>query len=152
MLKAITQFIEDQSVLVAIAVLEIGEDLWAGHRPQDCADNCDVVLETTGGMVYFDLPERTDPVIQILSRGTTYFTARDRAWAIYDAIFRRHSPHIAADRAASAGWLLPLDPLILVKTYEILIIEPLSPPAYIGTDEKLRHEFSTNFIFKVNKL
>lgn len=152
MLKEITQFIEDQSVIAAISALTIGLDLWAGHRPQDCNDACDVVLETTGGMVYFDLPERADPVIQILSRGTTYFTARDRAWAIYDAIFRRHSPHIAADRAASAGWLLPLDPLIIVKTHEILIIEPLSPPQYIGQDEKLRYEFSCNYIFKVNKL
>jgi hypothetical protein len=64
------------------------------------ADACDVVLESFGGSVFFDLPERADVMFQVLSRDTTYMTARARAWAIYDAIFGDWT-------YGSAGWMLP---------------------------------------------
>ena len=82
MIKEIATFIATK------ATLTIGTDFFVGHRPQDASAVCDVILESAGGSVIFDLPERADIMIQILSRATTYFTARDRAWAIYDAIFR----------------------------------------------------------------
>ena len=138
MLKPITQFIATK------ATLTIGTDLFAGHRPQGVADACDAVLESAGGMVYFDLPERTDITIQVLSRALTYMTARTRAWAIYDAIFRDYT------LTGSAGWVLPI--VTVGEEYEAMIIEPLAPPQWIGQDAKLRHEFSTNFLFKVKKL
>lgn len=138
MIKEITTFIKEKTT-----GLEIGTNLFAGHRPQGAIDVCDVVLESAGGMVYFDLPERADPVIQVLSRALTYMTARTRAWAIYDAIFRKWA-------YGSAGWTLPI--VIEGEEYEVMIIEPLAIPQYIGQDEKLRHEFSTNYIFKIKKL
>lgn len=150
MIQEITQFIMNRSIIAPMPALATGTDLWMGHRPQDCADACDVILESTGGMVYFDLPERADPVIQVLSRDTTYLTARTRAWNIYDAIFREHTvPDVLGLTYGSAGWRLPL---VAVDQYEAMIIEPLAPPQYIGTDEKLRHEFSCNYIFKIKKL
>ena len=139
MIKEVTQFVATKAGLV------IGTTLHAGHRPQDAPDACDVVLESAGGQVYFDLPERADPAIQILSRALTYMTARDRAWAIYDAIFRDY------EDTGSAGWkICPVAPS--TDTYEVMIIEPLAPPQWIGQDTKLRHEFSCNYIFKVKKL
>ena len=39
-----------------------------------------------------------------------------------------------------------------VEEYEAMIIEPLSPPQYIGQDEKRRFEFSTNYVFKIRKI
>jgi len=144
MVKEITKFIEDK------AGLTIGDDLWAGHRPQGCDDDCDVVLEASGGSVIFDLPERADVVIQVLSRDTTYFTARARAWVIYDAIFRDYSPLFDPLKVASAGWIL--DIITVGEEYEAMVIEPISPPQYIGQDEKLRHEFSTNYIWRIRKL
>ena len=152
MIEEITTFIRDKAALLPVpVVLTIGTDLFMGHRPQAVADNCDVVLETTGGEVFFDLPERADPVIQVLSRGDTYFTARARAHVIYDAIFRIHTvPDALGLTYGSAGWTLPLG--IAGVRYEAMVIEPLSPPQYIGQDEKLRHEFSTNYIFKTKRL
>ena len=138
MIKEITTFIKDKTV-----GLTIDDNLFAGHRPQGVRDDCDVILESGGGMVYFDLPERADPVIQVLSRDKTYMKARDRAWAIYDAIFRKWV-------YGSAGWTLPI--IIEGEEYEVMIIEPLAIPQSIGQDKKLRHEFSTNYIFKVKKL
>jgi len=285
----VTEFIEFKTELTR------DTDLFAGHRPQGIADACDVVLESSGGSVFHELPERADPVFQVLSRAKTYFTARARAWAIYDAIFRNHTygsanwelPTVSSDSisacdatddwAVSAGCVLSIDAadkkegtgslkntvagpgigtvyltdyipagswdwsakkhilfwfycdrasanfldrglyildtlgnyrlwnltfsagtwtafklllstgdgesgtppdLALVdkirfrlkasditafykkiddvrvaeSSYEIMIIEPLATPQYIGQDEKNRYEFSTNYIFKIKKL
>lgn len=144
MIEEITTFIRDKAALLPVpVVLTIGTDLFMGHRPQAVADNCDVILETTGGETFFDLPERADPVIQVLSRGDTYFIARIRAHVIYDAIFRVHT-------YGSAGWTLPV--VIAGVRYEVMVIVPLSPPQYIGQDEKLRYEFSTNYLMKIKRL
>lgn len=138
MIQEITKFIEDQAGLTR------DTDLFAGHRPQGTQDNCDVVMDSGGGTVFFDLPERADPVIQVLSRGNTYLTARKRAYAIYDAIFRNY------EDTGSAGWTLPI--VTVGEEYEAMVIDPLAPPQYIGQDEKLRFSFSTNYIFRVKKL
>lgn len=138
MIQEITEFIEDQAGLTR------DTDLFVGHRPQGAIDNCDVVLESTGGTVFFDLPERADIVIQVLSRGDTYLTSRARAYAIYDAIFRNY------EETGSAGWTLPI--VTVGEEYEAMVIEPLAPPQYIGEDKKLRFLFSTNYIFRVKKL
>ena len=138
MIKEVTQFIATK------AGLTVDTNIFAGHRPQDAADASDVILESAGGSVYFDLPERADITIQVLSRALTYMTARTRAWAIYDAIFRNWT-------SGSAGWTIgPIAPS--TDTYEVMVIEPLAVPQWIGQDEKLRYEFSTNYLFKVKKL
>ena len=120
------------------AGLTIGTDLFEGHRPQGTIDACDVIIESAGGSVFPELPERADVVFQILSRANTYFTARARAWAIYDAIYRDWT-------YGSAGWALGI-------THEIMVLEPLATPQYIGTDEKSRYEYSTNYLMKIKKL
>jgi len=93
-IKEVTEFIEFKTGLTR------DTDLFAGHRPQGVADACDVVIESAGGSIFPDLPERADTVYQVLSRAKTYMTARARAWAIYDAIFRNHG-------YGSANWELP---------------------------------------------
>ena len=132
MIKEVATFI------AAKATLTIGTDLFEGHRPQGTIDACDVILESAGGTVFPELPERADIIFQVLSRAKTYFTARARAWAIYDAIYRDWT-------LGSAGWALGI-------THEIMALEPLAPPQYIGQDEKGRYEFSTNYLMKIKKL
>ncbi len=144
MIKEITQFIINRAALLpAPVVLTFGTDIFSGFRPQDSVDACDVVLETTGGEIFFELPERADPVIQVLSRAEDHFVARARVHVIYDAIFRTHI-------YGSAGWTLPI--MVAGVQYEAMVIVPLAPPQYIGTDEKSRFEFSTNYIFKLKRL
>jgi len=107
-IKEITTFIRDRvnsplAVPVPVA-LAIDVNLFAGHRPLGVVpdpDACDVVLESSGGTSFSELPERADVMFQVLSRAKTYMTARDRAWAIYDAIYRNWT-------LGSAGWRLPL--------------------------------------------
>jgi len=125
------------------AALAIGTDLFEGRRPQDAPDACDVVIESSGGSVFPELPERADPVFQLLSRAKTYFTARARAYVIYDAIFRDWT-------YGAANFTLPI--VTVGEEYEAMIIEPLATPQYIGQDEKRRYEFSTNYLMKIKKL
>jgi len=129
MLKAICQFIEDKTGFVKGTTLQVG---W---RPQDAPDRCILVAESGGGSLYFDLPDRVDKMIQVLSRATTYFDARDDAQEIYDALH------------GAAGWELP--EVVVGKKYQAMIIEAVSIPQYLGIDEKGRHEFSTNFVWKI---
>lgn len=133
MIKEIASFIADK------ANLTIGTDLYVGHRPQNAVDACDTVLETAGGGIHPDIPDRVDKHIQVLSRAKTYFTARARAWLVFDAIYRDHTK-------GSAGWPLPN---IVGDDYVAMVIEPLADPQYIGQDEKGRYEFSCNYVFKI---
>ena len=137
MIKEVTDFIADKATLTR------DTDLFAGHRLDDTPDACDVVLESAGGSIFFDLPERADVVFQVISRDTTYFTARNRAYVIYDAIYRDWT-------YGAANFTLPI--VIVGEEYEAMIIEPLAPPQYIGQDEKARFEFSCNYLMKIKRL
>ena len=137
MLKAITKFIAEK------ASLTVGDDLHYGHRPQDAPDNCDVTLESIGAKPYFDLRNKFDKPIQVISRGTTYETARNRAWNIYNAI-------VGDFAYGSAGWTLPV--VDAGEEYEAQTIEANTDPQYIGQDEKGRYEFSVTYMFRIKDL
>jgi len=129
MIKEIAAFIASKTSFV------IGDTLQVGHRTQDAPDRCNVVLESAGGGLYFDLPDRVDKMIQVISRANTYLRARDDAWEIFDALH------------GTAGWTLSaVAPA--VQNYEAMTIEAIAPPQYIGEDENRRFEYSCNFIFR----
>lgn len=130
MLKAICKFIENQT-----SSFTIGDTLQAAWRPIDAPNRCTLIAESGGGSVIFDLPDRADKMIQALSRATTYFDARDDAYEIYDALH------------GTAGWELP--EVIAGDKYQAMVIEAVAPPQYLGIDEKGRHEFSTNYVWKI---
>ena len=130
MIKEIAKFIESKTSFV------IGTDLFVGHRLQDSPDRCQTILESGGSALYFDLPDRADKMIQVISRAETYFTARGDAKTIFNVLH------------GTAGWTLSaVAPA--VQDYEAQTIEAVADPQYIGQDEKGRFEFSTNFIFKI---
>ena len=130
MIKEITAFIASKTSFA------VGSTIIAGHRTQDDADRCNVVIESAGGEVYFDLPDRVDKLIQIISRAETYMDALADAEEIYFAIH------------GTAGWTMTaVAPA--VQDYEAQTIEGLAPPQYIGQDDKKRFRFSTNYIFRI---
>ena len=138
MLKEISEFIEDHTSFI------IGSTLQTGHRTQSAPDRCICVLETAGGSVVPELPDRVDLNIQVIARGLTYFNAHDDAWAVYDGIYRNFKAY------AAAGFALPAAGGG-AGTLTAMTITPLASPQYIGTDEKGRYEFSTNYIFLVKQ-
>jgi len=115
----------------------VGGNLQVGHRLPDSPIRCSVILETAGSALWGELPESIDKAFQILSRGETYFTARDDAWAIFEALH------------GTAGWNLPL--IYSGETWLATAIDAISDPTYIGQDEKGYFEFSTNYIVRLQK-
>jgi hypothetical protein len=128
LLKALTEWLADG------AGLALGTGLHAGTRPATAPDLCTVVLER--GL------ERVDPKdernrekpVQLLTRGPSYFTARDEAQRIADFINTRQN---RMGVTVIPGWF-------------IKSIEPGSPQ-YLGQDDKGRHEFSTNVVVLARK-
>ena len=110
--------------------LSMGSTLFVGRIPPESGDLCSVVLERSG--------ERVDPLnekmrfkaVQILTRGKTYFSARDEAHRIFDEIIN------------IAG--------VEVSGYTILSITG-NAPSDIGQDSKDRFEFTCNVIVSYKK-
>lgn len=129
MLMEIAQFISNNTALV------IGTDLFVGHRPQAAQARCTVLLERSGGIEYFDLPDKVDWALQVLSRSDSYMTAREDAMLIHALLH------------GAAGWTLPV--ITSGDAYYLETAEAQAFPAYIGMDEKGNYEFSTNYVLRV---
>lgn len=134
MLKEIAEFIEDHTTLIVGTTLQVGHREQSGG-PGSGPDDCVLIQESGASGVIFDLPDRVDYVVQILSRATTYFQAEALAREVFDALH------------GTAGWTAPV--LISAKQYEIQVIEALNHPQYIGQDASGRYEFSFSLIFKI---
>ena len=81
MIKEIATFIATESGFV------LGDTIQMAHRTDESPDRCSVVLESGGGSIEYDLPDRVNKMIQVISRAETYMDARDDAWTIYKALF-----------------------------------------------------------------
>lgn len=135
MIKEIGTFI------AARAGLAVGTTMQIGHRIPSSPDRCSVALESGGGGLHFDLSDRVDKMIQVISRAKTYMTARDDARTIFNALH------------GEAGWKTGLTAIApATQDYEAMTIEALSDPQYIGQDDKDRYEFSTNYIFRIQNV
>lgn len=133
MLKEISTWI-----VTKVAGLTIGSNVQVGFRADDAPVRCHVILETGGALPAFELADRIDYMLQIVSRAATYQVARADAWAIFDAI------------NGTAGWAIPA----LTsggQAYEAQVIQALAAPQYIGQDDKGDHEFSCNYQFKMKQ-
>ncbi len=142
MLKEFAKFVQSKTSFV------VGTTLQVGYRPQSAPDRCNVILESVGGETFFDMPNRADPVFQIISRSerpghlTTkgMWDARADAWEIFNAL-TGNVPGVLK----SSGWTLP----VVDKAYIAMIIEAVAIPQSIGTDKQGRFEYSTNYIVKI---
>ena len=136
MIKEIGTFIAARAGLVVGGTT--ARAMHIGHRTPASPDRCSVALESAGGGLHFDLPDRVDKMIQVISRAMTYMDARDDAWAIFNALH------------GEAGWKTDLTAIApATQNYEAMTIEALADPQYIGQDDKDRYEFSTNYIFRI---
>jgi hypothetical protein len=128
MIKQIGQYVENSTEHT------IGTDLFIGYKPETAPDDCVAVLETGGGKPDFYHSDYAEKLIQVMARGSTYFTARGIAVGIFDALH------------AKKGITLPS---VDDKSYYVNVIEAIQVPQYLGQDEKGRFLFSTNFIFRI---
>ena len=85
MIKEFTKYVESQ---VASLTMSGTQNLFAGRRPQSAPDVCAVVEEPFPDPTDRYLPDRAVKTFRIECRGEVdnYFSARDLAVAIHDAI------------------------------------------------------------------
>ena len=125
MIKEIAKLLENNLSLT------IGTDLIEGHRRSDTADDSDLLLERTQGVTVPELPDLSDYPFQVLSRGTTYFTARARAYYIHGFLHTQIN--------------VDLPEVVSGDKFIAEVIKALADPQYVGKDPEGRFEFSTNY-------
>lgn len=116
----------------------IGSFLQVGHRMQNAPARHILVTEAAGGSTNFYCPDMADIDIQVISRAKTYFEARDDVWAVYEALHGTAGWNLANWKGSGPDYL-------------VMDIEALTIPQYLGVDSNRLHEFSVNFIFRVEQ-
>lgn len=132
MFREICRFIEQETGMA------LGGRLRYGWRTQDAPDRCVLIAETAGGAVVGELGDRADLQIQALARAPEYDEARDDIYAVFEALHGRAGHNLP--RLDGSG-----------PDYLAMTIDALAAPQYLGVDEKRRHEFSCNFIFRMEE-
>ena len=79
MLKEFTDWVESQTSLIK------GSTLQVGHRLASAPQNCNLIRDA-GGDPNGWLKDQKNWHINVVSRGDSFFTARDQAYVIYDLI------------------------------------------------------------------
>ena len=116
----------------------IGSTLQVGHRAQNAPDRYVLVQETAGGETNFYCPDMANIDIQVLSRAKTYFEARSDIWDVYNALH------------GTSGWNMP-NWTGTGPDYLAMTVEALTTPQYLGVGDNRQHEFSVNFIFRMEE-
>ncbi len=124
MIKPFTTYV------ATLASLTVGTNLFAGWRPATAPDLCTVILEQVSAQVDPDNKRMREKPVQLLTRGPSYFTARNEAFRVFDLI-------INITNITITGWLI----------HSITGGEPQS----IGQDKEGRYEFSTNVIVRLKE-
>lgn len=116
--------------LAGEAGLALGSTLYAGHRPAEAPDACTAIYERGGERAFDETPAIREKAIQLVTRATSYFTARDEAHRIFDLLIGR------------IGVQLP--------GFYIYSITG-NAPQFLSQGEKGRFEFSTNLLIRAKK-
>lgn len=163
MLKEITDFIAAQSVALGFTQVWVrGTNLFAGHVPVKNALGVKIpvrylaILENAGGTVLEDVggvvtamppsapadssywPKYIEKAVQLLNRAKTFFTARDDAVELYEALHN------------TGGWSLPV--VAGGPNYKAIVIDAYGPPAPIeNPGESGLYIYSTNYTWKIEE-
>lgn len=131
MLRELAEYIASETPLV------ISVDLFAGHRPVGAIDRCVTLLERTPAVQSFAVSHIRTHFVQVLTRATSYFSGETLALSVHDEVFGK----------LNAGITLPA---IASGSDEFLVNSCSGDrPAWLGEDEEHRHEFSANYVFRL---
>ena len=139
-LDSVAQYIEN-----TVGALTIGVNLFIGFIPQKRPDgtappdDSTIVLEAAGGGLEFDLIDRADKMVQVITRSKDYITAKEDAFTIFD-LFHGNS-----------GLYLPPFEHASGRDYVAMTIEANSLPMPVGEDDANRWRFSTNYIVRIRE-
>ncbi len=129
MIQEITQYVGNNTNL------EVGKDLFAGFIPPTAQDEAVVIIES-GGATEHELPDYVEKAIQVLSRDTVYWKARNNAQTVCDLLH------------GSAGITLPI---VDSKEYYMNVAQAITAPQSLGQDAKGLWQISTNYILRIQE-
>jgi hypothetical protein len=129
MIREIAQYVENETTFT------IGENLFVGFRPQQAPDGCITVMEPSGEAVNFYRTDEIQKPVQFLTRDHSYDVAKSAA-LIIRGLFH-----------GQCGFTLPV--LTSGEAYLVNVAEVLSGPFPLSQDERGRHSFSINILFRV---
>lgn len=135
MIREMAEYIEDRSI-----GLLVGITLHAGFRPETAADTCVALLERTGERQDYNVDGKFDKPVQILSRSTSYQTAKDNAEAVVDLFVGWQKAGLSLPILVSGG-----------DSFTINTAELISGPAWLGQDQNGRHEFTANILLHMQQ-
>lgn len=139
-LESIAQWIENRAI-----GFTIGVNLFVGHIPPERSDNtpppdrCVVLLENVPGAPVFDLPDRLDKPVQVLSRAVNFVDAKADNFTIYRELHGNEGLDLPPWEAASG------------RDYVAMTIEANASPASIGQDNAHRWQFSCNYVVRIRE-
>lgn len=107
-----------------------GTTFHMGHIPANAADNCTGLLNRAGASVDAYNPNQYWFRFQFLTRNTSYADGDTEAFRVFSTAVKLRGEQLT-------GWYL----------FDVTG----NAPAYIGTDEKGRHEFSSNVTVSARK-
>ena len=126
MIFSITQYIANNTSLV------IGSTLFAGLSESDAPETAVVVAELTPGLADGLLTDKVQKSVRVLSRAKSYATARTNTYLVFELL---HGKMQITLPVVASG-----------KTYLCNVEGTI--PYYLGLDDKFRHQFATNLLFK----
>lgn len=131
MIKDLAEYIEDE-----IPTFIVGTLLWAGFCPSNITNDRIILLES-GGTPDFYLKDKKEVRIQVLVIATDYHVARAYTLAIFSLLH------------GAVGITLPK---IGDVTYFINTCEAITIPQSLGSDEKGKKVFSTNYLIRIKEV
>lgn len=124
-----------QSTRFAVAPSTAKIPIWKGGFRAD-QPNTAVSLFETGGVIplyTYNGLELERPTVQIISRSTSYVTARANAWDIYEILMLVGNASLPVSASTSS------------PTVQYVTITPNQSPFDMGTDARDRHQISCNY-------
>lgn len=127
-----------QSTRYAVAPSTTKIPIWKGGFRADQPNTAISLYETGGVGPLFTYNGITleRPSIQIISRSTSYVTARGNAWEVYQILM------LVGNDA------LPLSTSTGASTVNYVTITPNQSPFDMGTDARDRHQISCNYVIE----
>lgn len=114
---------------------KLGTTLQCGFRPESAPDRCVALLPRVPGQADFYLRDRIDFRLQVLTRATSYELAYDDAWAIHTLINGACAIDLPVVRSGFA--------------FHLATAETVNGPASIGMDDRGRHEYTANYLLRI---
>ena len=128
--KEVTQLIATETSLT------LGTTLQYGRFTEESPERCTSIIYNQTNFAYFDVPDRMDVNIEVISRAESYEAARDDSEEVYNKFHRRIDKDLPLIDSGNA---------ITIQTSEATT----GSPRWIGLDENKLNMWSATYLLRL---